>query len=578
MEEFKVPQTPTGSGSFRPEALKRSDSQPHTPKVPIEEHIKTEPYTVGQQQPSYGSAEQGTSGISHQQPYGNYGSTVAYQGQPASMEQQYGSQPTDWSRCQPSLLDDFIEIERRDQRSRQPSFSSQPDQQPGGFVPQSPMSASAPQWPDMTGQQAGQPMMQQAFPRPPVPQLQHQRSIGMADSAAEVAGAVPSLPRDRQHEEWLSRTQHDIDIRMKAVEGELNQLRKNKKNIASKQRQLKKNNMELPAEDSNYLARLVQDISERQKELENLRKQAKQHNNLVQEYNVKHGLAAPTSAPGSVPTTPTLHHPHGAVNAPGTPMLSPVAASHSRSSCGSDVFDTSQHFTRPPMTPTTPVHPSAHFGDPASVQMRMSHGEPNPFGDGFGRPGQPGQMINVLQHPYGPGYRPGMPYGSQHPPPISAVNTAFPASTTMALAPSLGTSPQAQGGPEPKKKKKYYKKKSETAGKGSDGQTTGRKDAGCKTLQETGRSSPPCPPSNLLAMAPEFDVDVVITVSTLLDRTVAELDGPSSAAAAERENVLLKRLLDNSPPAGTSGEEGKKAKHVSAFLTIGFQKPYCTVF
>ncbi|OUC42194.1 hypothetical protein D917_10362, partial [Trichinella nativa] len=69
-----------------------------------------------------------------------------------------------------------------------------------------------------------------------------------------------------------------------SLESELNQLRRTKKNTASKQRQMRKNGVEPPQADQAALASLTQTIGERQKLLERIRKQLKTHNSLVQDY------------------------------------------------------------------------------------------------------------------------------------------------------------------------------------------------------------------------------------------------------------------------------------------------------
>ncbi|KRX74508.1 Histone-lysine N-methyltransferase 2C [Trichinella sp. T6] len=108
----------------------------------------------------------------------------------------------------------------------------------------------------------------------------HSNKQQQDNKLAQVAQSVETT----MHEEWLMQTVGSLEHQQKSLESELNQLRRTKKNTASKQRQMRKNGVEPPQADQAALASLTQTIGERQKLLERIRKQLKTHNSLVQDY------------------------------------------------------------------------------------------------------------------------------------------------------------------------------------------------------------------------------------------------------------------------------------------------------
>ncbi|KRX44237.1 Histone-lysine N-methyltransferase 2C [Trichinella murrelli] len=150
-----------------------------------------------------------------------------------------------------------------------------------------------PQQPQQQGQ-FGCAAQAKLLPRTPVVGDGHELMTGMRNQQgqnhsnkqqqdnklAQVAQSVETT----MHEEWLMQTVGSLEHQQKSLESELNQLRRTKKNTASKQRQMRKNGVEPPQADQAALASLTQTIGERQKLLERIRKQLKTHNSLVQDY------------------------------------------------------------------------------------------------------------------------------------------------------------------------------------------------------------------------------------------------------------------------------------------------------
>ncbi|VDO98384.1 unnamed protein product [Soboliphyme baturini] len=106
-------------------------------------------------------------------------------------------------------------------------------------------------------------------------------------------GALSPSPtyKDQYREDWLLKNQLSLENQQKALETELIQLRRTKKNTGSKQRQMRKNGLEPPEADQLAFTRLSQEISERQKLLDHVKKQLKQHSLLMQDYQTKRNAA-----------------------------------------------------------------------------------------------------------------------------------------------------------------------------------------------------------------------------------------------------------------------------------------------
>lgn len=104
---------------------------------------------------------------------------------------------------------------------------------------------------------------------------------------------APPLPpehivteQDRQtqlhYEQWLNHQNQIVSQQLKYYETEVQKLRKIKKSLNSKQRQLKKSNNELSEADQFELQRVTSEQAVLQKQLESSRKQNRQHGMLIQ--------------------------------------------------------------------------------------------------------------------------------------------------------------------------------------------------------------------------------------------------------------------------------------------------------
>lgn len=111
--------------------------------------------------------------------------------------------------------------------------------------------------------------------------------------------AAPPLPpdnivtdQDRQtqmsYEQWMNNHESMLNNQRKYYDVEISKLRKTKKSLNSKQRVLKKAGNDLNESDLEALTRVTHDHTIVQKQLDNTRKQLRQHTIVVQEYKNKH--------------------------------------------------------------------------------------------------------------------------------------------------------------------------------------------------------------------------------------------------------------------------------------------------
>ncbi|XP_037132980.1 histone-lysine N-methyltransferase 2C isoform X4 [Syngnathus acus] len=191
-----------------------------------------------------------------------------------------------------------------------------------------------------------------------------------------------------QYEEWLQETQQLLQMQQKFLEEKIGAHRKSKKALSAKQRTAKKAGREFPEEDAEQLKHVTEQQGVVQKQLEQIRKQQKEHAELIEEYRVKQQQNN---------LTPLMHP----VPGPGGPAL-----------------------VQPQVNPVMQM--PIHSGPPnAAAPPRM----PNPP-PGW-HPGTPGPMG-------GPGMPPIMPPQVQpHQMPMGAMlqHSQMPAEAQMAAAP-----------------------------------------------------------------------------------------------------------------------------------------------
>nr|XP_057922363.1 histone-lysine N-methyltransferase 2C isoform X2 [Doryrhamphus excisus] len=122
-----------------------------------------------------------------------------------------------------------------------------------------------------------------------------------------------------QYEEWLKETQQLLQMQQKFLEEKIGAHRKSKKALSAKQRTAKKAGREFPEEDAEQLKHVTEQQGVVQKELEQIRKQQKEHAELIEEYRMKqqqnnmtplmpgmHPMPGPT---GMVPSGPPVVQP-----------------------------------------------------------------------------------------------------------------------------------------------------------------------------------------------------------------------------------------------------------------------------
>ncbi|XP_069067217.1 histone-lysine N-methyltransferase 2C isoform X4 [Pleurodeles waltl] len=114
----------------------------------------------------------------------------------------------------------------------------------------------------------------------------------------------------KQYEEWLQETQQLLQMQQKFLEEQIGAHRKSKKALSAKQRTAKKAGRELPEEDAEQLKHVIEQQTMVQKQLEQIRKQQKEHAELIEEYRIKQQqqqCTIPTVA--TVPVAQPHHHP-----------------------------------------------------------------------------------------------------------------------------------------------------------------------------------------------------------------------------------------------------------------------------
>ncbi|XP_074977783.1 histone-lysine N-methyltransferase 2D isoform X2 [Caretta caretta] len=123
-----------------------------------------------------------------------------------------------------------------------------------------------------------------------------------AGSGQERSGSDPSQTRpnpptfaqgvineadQRQYEEWLFHTQQLLQMQLKVLEEQIGVHRKSRKALCAKQRTAKKAGREFPEADAEKLKLVTEQQSKIQKQLDQVRKQQKEHTNLMAEYRNK---------------------------------------------------------------------------------------------------------------------------------------------------------------------------------------------------------------------------------------------------------------------------------------------------
>lgn len=188
-------------------------------------------------------------------------------------------------------------------QQQQPMVQNQP-QQRQAFVGQN---QPRPQFIQRTVAQQQHP--QQQAPQPHIQGQVQSMSVSMEPTVVKKDGCSvpmfvanlqkpPSLPPDSivteqdrqmqiQYEQWLNTQENMLSNQRKYYETEVSKLRKSRKALNSKQRALKKSGNDLTENDTIELNKVTAEQSIVQKQLENARKQLRQHMHVISDYNNK---------------------------------------------------------------------------------------------------------------------------------------------------------------------------------------------------------------------------------------------------------------------------------------------------
>ncbi|KAG0715222.1 Histone-lysine N-methyltransferase trr [Chionoecetes opilio] len=272
-----------------------------------------------------------------------------------------------------------------------------------------------------------------------------------------------------QYEHWLTQQHNLITTQQRYYEAEITKLRKQRKNLNSRQRTLKKNGQGLSEHDAAELARVQREATAIQRHVEQSRKSARQHAMIMQEYNNKkrnrpaHIMntqgGVMNASPGTMMTVTSPVGPAGSSpmhSTPQSPLMSPSPSS--QPGMGLSPMVPSPHTPVASPNPTiVPQHsphamvvPGPHPSpgeSPFSPQTRM----PSP-GGGFPDQGPrvpyPGASPGMTHHMMAPQMRVRMPVHSpgtqtvqpgQMSPHMMGVRSPYPQAGVMM--------PQGQGPP-----------------------------------------------------------------------------------------------------------------------------------
>ncbi|XP_049604836.1 histone-lysine N-methyltransferase 2C isoform X8 [Syngnathus scovelli] len=177
----------------------------------------------------------------------------------------------------------------------------------------------------------------------------------------------------RRYEEWLGETQRLLQMQQRLLEEQLAAHRKTKKALSAKQRTAKKAGREPTEDDAAQLRYVVEQQAAVQKQLEEIRKQQKDHTVLIEDYRTsqRQQRAPPTSPPAVLPQN-AAPLPSGVQKVPPTwsaPLMPPALPTVPQA---------------PATVPGLPV-PASGFasGDLSVPTPQVKFDDNNPFSEGF---------------------------------------------------------------------------------------------------------------------------------------------------------------------------------------------------
>ncbi|XP_023929977.1 histone-lysine N-methyltransferase 2D-like [Lingula anatina] len=166
----------------------------------------------------------------------------------------------------------------------------------------------------------GRPQGPHMMPRTPSPFGSSPAEGGMGPRPPPPQGTDPLSEAERReqykYEEWLMQHAHLLSMQVKYLEQQIAKQRKTKKSIQNKQKQARKAGAELKPEEQQDLDKANQEITLVQKQLDQVRKQQRQHQTLIQEYRQKQQERYGVNWPAPTPPTKPGQNPMGAQQPP----------------------------------------------------------------------------------------------------------------------------------------------------------------------------------------------------------------------------------------------------------------------
>uniref|UniRef100_A0A914X0L3 [Histone H3]-lysine(4) N-trimethyltransferase n=1 Tax=Plectus sambesii TaxID=2011161 RepID=A0A914X0L3_9BILA len=369
----------------------------------------------------------------------------------------------------------------------------------------------------------------------------------------------PPQPVDPQYDALLRR-QQEINNVQQAIEAELNKLRKQKKNLAAKRRQVQKttdSQGDLNQQDAMTLERLQASIPTKQKELEMIKKQAKQHQTTVQEYQTRNGIPPPPAGGDNQtavrPQAPFPAH-RAPFNGPGQPaqlgMPSPQQQQQQQQMMMAN---------RPPPLRMPPPQQMMRMGAPGDQQQHLTHPQLMSPGSQVGAGYRPAGVYGaheqaMMQQHIRPQY---LPHPSQSYPLAQQGNggMVMPTPASAQQVPAPLAMPPDDASTEIKRQQRPRKRRKKTSDQGP-GSADSNVGPAALVRQMTERQ----PMGSFRGVSPpelsSFERDIFDVVDMIVQKVSIEIDGED----AERENGLLKRLLQSqSPAADMPGASGQRA-------------------
>ncbi|XP_048874063.1 histone-lysine N-methyltransferase 2D isoform X4 [Brienomyrus brachyistius] len=181
-----------------------------------------------------------------------------------------------------------------------------------------------------------------------------------------------------QYEEWLLHTQQLLQMQLKFLEEQIGVHRKSRKALCAKQRTAKKAGREFAEADAEKLKLVTEQQSKIQKQLDQVRKQQKEHTNLMAEYRSKQQQHQHQQGSALLAPSPTTQGPRMLSKLPGQMVMGQQGAPMmGQQSICMPVRSPGQAFPMgsPPGTSSSffPQGSGAHVPDARQLQLQHQH-------------------------------------------------------------------------------------------------------------------------------------------------------------------------------------------------------------